>query len=261
MPSATVRKTAPIADLQYYRTVRVRAGSAPEAASWAAVLASATASKLGQFCKFERVDVGDRGASDLVVDLNIQRVFRGGTGIVQNPNLATMEVLMVLSDGANEDLVGSAWIRGQSPQVMVNASSPEQAALEAVSGKITEVMYESGCFAQRADRPAPPSAAPPVPSGEATPTVEQAEALNNEGKSLFRDARVQEAVAKFEQAFALHQDARYLFNLCFAYETMQRYDQALATCQQVLGMSPDPRLAEKARERIQSIESKRASGG
>ena len=62
-PSAVVRKTAPIADLQYYRTVSVRGGAQPQAQAWAELLASTTATKLGQYCKFERVDVGEGNAA------------------------------------------------------------------------------------------------------------------------------------------------------------------------------------------------------
>ena len=81
-----------------------------------------TVNQVMKNCQFDNVVLdGTAGAQpDLWIDLNLQKSFRGGTGIIQNDNKATIEVLMVLSDGASEDLLGSAWITGESSSVSVS---------------------------------------------------------------------------------------------------------------------------------------------
>jgi hypothetical protein len=268
-PSATVQRTTPVANLQTYRSALIRVAASPEAQSQIPQLERSASDRVRTSCQFEQVLIGQSSTPpDLIVDLKIQRAFRGGDGIVQNPNLAIVDVTMVLSDGINDELIGSADIRGQSSQVLVGGAVPESQAVDAVAGKIAEVMSKSGCngprLARAADDPPGPDIGNPADAGPNAPPDDarkaQAEQLNDEGKELFRAAEMAAAKGKFEQAISIHADPRFLFNLCLAQETLKEYDQATATCQQVLGMSPAPRLAEKAKERLAIIADKRAGG-
>jgi tetratricopeptide (TPR) repeat protein len=273
-PKATVTRTTPVANLQTYRSALIRVAAGSEGQGQIADLERIAADKLRTSCQFDQVLVGQAGSAppDLILDLNIQRSFRGGDGLVQNPNLAIVDVTMVLSDGINDDLIGSAEMRGQSSAVLVGGALPESEAVEAVAKKIAEVMSKSGCTGPRVARaPEDPGPGPDQPvgnpdggAGTAPPPDEakmaDAEKLNDEGKELFRSADISQAKSKFEQAIALFPDARFLFNLCLAQETLKEWDAAVGTCQKVLDSNPPPRLAEKAQERLTIIADKRSGG-
>jgi hypothetical protein len=274
-PTATVRRTVPVAKLETYRSIIVRAQGVHEAGGLIPTLEVRAADRLRAGCRFDDVRArgqhGDPGGSDLLLDLNIQRSYRGGDGFIKNLNLATVDVLLVLSDGASEDLLGSAWIRGQSSQMAVSGRMPEDQALDAVVDKIGEVMVQAGCGSPRVDRPVAETPAPPPASASAgdagagepatavDPKVQKAEALNDDGKRKFREADVAGSAELFRQAIALVPDPRYYFNLCFAYETLKQWDAAIGACNDVLARNPTAELAEKTRTRIQTIRDKQSA--
>jgi len=279
-PKAKVTRTTPVADLRPYRVVAVRAAGSGQGANLVQQLEMGTVSQLASRCQFDSVVPASHLGSaqpDLVLDLNIQRAFRGGTGMIQNQNKAVVEVLAVLSDGVTQDLLGSAWIQGESSSVLVTGASPEGQAVDAVAKKIADVLGKSGCRGERIAR-APEQPEQPAEGGETAGEAggenggavggesgqgdparrEGAEALNDEGKALFKQANIEGAVDKFKAASALYPDPRYDFNLCISYETLKRYDEALAMCQQVIDKKPEQRLVDKAKSRIAIIQDLRA---
>jgi len=198
---------------------------------------------------------------DLLVDLNIRRTQRGGSGFIKNPNVATVNVTMVLSDGIDESLLGSAEIVGKSSSVSIAGADPENEALIAVAKRVTAILSKSGCTGQRIARAEPPATEPTPPPAAAGLTPEQlaqAEAANNEGKRLFRSAEIAAAKAQFQQAIAISSDPRFLFNLCLAHEALNEYDEAVSACQNVVDQNSEPRLTEKAQQRLTIIADKRA---
>lgn len=268
-PSATVRKASPVADLKVYRKVLVR-GSAGQMAAWQGEdLANRTAAQLQALCGFDAVFTGasdgGRDDFDLIVDLNILASGRGGGGIIKNPNLAVVEVAMILSDGLNDELLGSAQIRGQSSAVLVAGSNPEQQALTVVSQEVGKILLKSGCSGPRIARADPIEEEPPKPKAEKPQVTEEqiaeAEEANNRGKQLFRTAKVSEARAEFERAIELNPDPRYIMNLCLAHEALNDYDVAIQTCERVIEAKPEERLVKKAEQRIILIADKKKNAG
>ncbi len=266
-PSASVQRTTPVANLQSYQTALVRVSSTPGLSQYTPVLEFATADALQQRCGFGRVvsptQVGDL-KPDLILDLNIRKSERGGGGFIKNPNLATVNVTMVLSDGIDESLLGSAEIRGKSAAVAIEGNDPENEALIAVAKRVTAILGKSGCEGARVARPAPPKEPEPVvpPEGQPELTEEQlaeAEAANDEGKRLFRAAEIASAKAQFEKAISVAKDPRFYFNLCLAHEALTEYDSAVDACKTVLSASPRGRLAEKATQRLEIIADKRGA--
>lgn len=268
-PSATVQRTTPVANLQVYRKVLVR-GSAGQMARWeGGDLANRTARFLQGQCQFDAVFVDGNGAPDskydLIVDLNVLSSTRGGGGLIKNPNLAVVEVAMILSDGIDDELLGSASIRGQSSAVVVNNASPESQALEAVAQQVGKLLVKSGCGGPRIARAEPPPPEEKEPPKPAKPEVTdeqiaEAERYNDEGKKEFRSAQVEKARASFERAIGLNPDPRYMMNLCLAHEALKHYEEAITHCQKVIAAKPEPRLRQKAEQRIQLIEDKKANG-
>ena len=121
----------PITNLQPYQTVELRVKSTAFAAQGQATfLQNAVDQKLVQSCRFQRA-AGT--PADVVLDLNITNVGRGGDGFVTNPNLATMETLLVISDGQSGELLGTARIRGKSSGILINNDRPENEAIEVVA--------------------------------------------------------------------------------------------------------------------------------
>ncbi|RMH38732.1 MAG: tetratricopeptide repeat protein [Deltaproteobacteria bacterium] len=263
-PSATVTQQSPIANLQTYRVALVRATAGADAQGWTAPLEAVVADRVARVCRFDAVlpaaQAGEAQA-DLIVDLSIQRLARGGDGVLQNPNKAVMDVLLVLSDGAGDDLVGQAWIRGESPAVFVAGAVPEEIAAGAVADSVARLLAASGCGLARVD---PPPAEEEPPGGGTgaedadSDAVARAEQLNDEGKRLFRAGDLEGAATAFAGAVAIVADPRYYFNLCFAYEALERYDDALAQCRAALDHNPSDRLRAKTQTRIDIIERKRA---
>lgn len=259
-PSAKVKSTTPIASLQSYQVALVRIAAAPGLEQYTPILEFSTAEAILSKCSFVRVVGPTQIANlnpDLIVDLTIRNSSRGGGGFIHNPNLAVVDVAMVLSDGQDESLLGSTQIQGKSSSVGGN-SNPESQALVAVSKRVSTILANSGCYGQRIARSQAPSTPPvkqPTPGQpEITPEqIAQAEAANDEGKKLFRAADIAGAKSYFIQATGLVPDPRYFFNLCLAYEGLSEFDQAAQSCQQVLRLSPLPRLADKATQRLQII--------
>jgi hypothetical protein len=280
VPSAKVRRTTPVANLQSYRNVLVRVAAAPNANQHVAQLEFQTSDAMRQSCSFGRVmGATEQGQikPDLIVDLNIRRTARGGGGFIKNPNLATVDVTMVLSDGLDESLLGSADIQGRSSAVLVQGENPEDQAISAVAKRIAAIMGNSGCKGERiarAEDPAPanpgqsdpgttdpanPDPGTPAPGtpDPATPAADpeaiaKAEAANDEGKRLFRAADIAAAKAQFEQAISFHDDPRFQFNLCLAHEALGELKQADAAC--------PPRRQGQATPRDHRVEAKRLEG-
>lgn len=258
-PSATVRQQSPIANLRVYRVVGIRVAGSGAGSRWTQELEQAVVQRVGSSCYFDRVVSSAQLANadaDLIVDLNIQRVFRGGDGLIQNDNKAMMDVLLVLSEGSTEDLVGSVWIRGESSAVSVSGVVPERQALNVVAESVGKVLHASGCSLARIDPE--PESEPEPDDGPVTDNVVEAERLNDEGKALFKAADINGAVAKFQAAAELAPDPRYYFNLCFSYEALKQFDEAQRQCQEVLDRHPTDRLRKKAEQRIARIRTKQA---
>lgn len=261
-PTASVKRTTPVANLQQYQNVLVRVGSSPGLEHYTSVLEFAATDNLMQHCAFTRVtgpsQMGQTRA-DLLVDLNIRTTQRGGGGFIKNPNLATVNVTMVLSDGIDESLLGSAEIVGKSSAVAMQGADPENQALIAVAKRVTTVLAKSGCSGTRIARAAPdPKPAEPTTRPGITPEqLAQAEAANDEGKRLFRAAEIAAAKSQFQQAIAISPDPKYQFNLCLAHEALSEFDQAVAACQSVINAGAEERLTEKAQQRMGIINDKR----
>jgi len=264
-PSASIRRTTPVANLQAYQTVLVRVASSPGLELYNSVLEFATTDSMMGRCNFGRVVSNGQLAQfpnirpDLLVDLTIRSTQRGGSGLIQNPNLATVDVTMVLSDGIDESLLGSAEIEGKSSSVSINGADPENQALVAVAKRVTAILATSGCVGQRLARAPAPLApqAPAPPAGISPEQLAQAEAANNEGKRLFRAADIAAAKEQFLRAISIVPDPRYEFNLCLAHENLSEFDQAAVACQRVIASGAEERLQAKAQQRLAIIQAKR----
>ena len=267
-PSATVRGTTPIANLQPYRGLLVRGTGASEsgAGDLTGLLEQVASDRIRTRCAFSDVRMGgeeDDGSSDLILDLTVQNAYRGGSGLIQNENLATVDVKIVLSDGIDEELIGSADIQGKSSGVVVGNESPEDEAVKAVADRVVQILVKSGCAGKRIARarPAKPRDAVAQPiSASGGDAAAKAEAENEEGKRLFRSADVKSAKVRFQAAIRLHRDPRYVFNLCLAEEALGAFDAAESACKRALGMKPDKPLADKVKLRLELIAEKRSSG-
>ena len=273
----------PVANLQPYRTVALRVRSTAFASQgWAAYLESAVVQKLQQKCAFERVGGATTMGADVVLDLNITRTGRGSSGWVASSSTAIMETLLVLSDGQNGDLLGTARIRGKSSGVIMNGAPPENEAVEVVAKSVADLLAKSGCSGPRIARVEPVVTTPPTGgdtgsgsatgsgtttgsgegSGSATTPPDdarraQAEALNEQGKEKLRGADVAGALTAFQQATALVPDPRYQYNVCLALEAQERWDDAVGACKQARAMNPDARLVAKIDRRLELLEQHR----
>ncbi|HUS66942.1 MAG TPA: hypothetical protein VMZ28_20530 [Kofleriaceae bacterium] len=293
-----MKRITPVANLQVYSLVQVRGTGADASGQGDAKLAyeleRAALVKIREKCAFVDVVAGAQPAPrppDLLLDATILRSGRGGDGLVQNENLAVVDVKLVLSDGVDQELLGSADIQGKSSGVDTGGS-PEQEALEAVAGSIADILVKSGCVGPRVARATPPTppgpvgtppgpgttppgpgtdpgtgtTTPPGPgtdpgTGTTTPPaddpVAKAEAENEAGKAKFRSADVAGAKAHFETAISIHKDARFVFNLCLAQEALNELDAAAATCQSINSMNPPAALADKVKLRLEIIADKK----
>ena len=105
-PSATVENTMPVANLQTYGTVALRVHSTTFASQGQAMfLEAAVLDKVRRQCGFEQVGRPGSTPADVVLDLNITNRGRGGGGLISNNNLATIDTLLVLSDGTRHPCV------------------------------------------------------------------------------------------------------------------------------------------------------------
>lgn len=297
-PTATVQRTTPVANLQPYRGVVVRGTRARShrMGRLSNMLEYAAVDRIRSQCAFLDVhpasESPDTGPDDLYLDVTVQRAFRGGGAIIQNESQATVDVKLVLSDGADMELVGAADIRGQSAGIVVSQLTPEEEAINAVADSIAQILVRSGCTGpriarvrptqrpdRRPDRPDPGDQGDPSdPGDQGDPSdpndpgdgsvelvsdgqggaVAKAEAANEEGKRLFRTADVAGAKARFQAAIRLHRDPRYVFNLCLAEEELKALDAAEATCRSVLTMKPDRALSDKVKLRLKILADKQA---
>lgn len=275
----------PVADLQSYRTVALRVRSTAFAAQGEAMyLQAAVLQDLQQKCGFERVGVFDGSPADVLLDLNVTQAGRGGSGWIQNQNQATLDTLLVLSDGQTGELLGTARIHGQSSGMIINNASPESEAITVVAKTVADLLAKSGCTGPRVARAEPPAAGSAAGSGAAegsgsgsaiamagsgtgsgsagTPPVDdaqrkQAEALDEQGKEKLRSADIAGALADFQQANSIAPDARYEFNICLALEAQEKWNDALASCQQAKAMNPDARLSAKIDHRVELIQARK----
>lgn len=253
-----------MANLQSYRTVGLRVKSTAFAAQGLAIyLERAVLQRLQQKCQFDQIAPMGTTPTDVVLDLNITNSARGGGGWVSNSNQATIDTLLVLSDGENGELLGTARIHGKSSGMIVNNAPPETEAVEVVAKTVADVFAKSGCSGPRIAKAEPPpeQTTPPQPtpgegSGSATtppPDDAQraaAEALNEQGKEKLRSADIGGALVAFQQANALVPDARYQYNVCLALEAHEQWDNAIAACKQARTMSQEARLIAKIDHRL-----------
>src|SRR5262245_8601190 len=111
----------PVANLQSYSTVALNVRSTAFAAQGQAMfLEQAVVDKLRRQCSFVQIGRPGGAPADVTIDLNITNVARGGGGWITNQNTATIETLLVLSDGQSGELLGTARIRGKSSGMIVN---------------------------------------------------------------------------------------------------------------------------------------------
>jgi hypothetical protein len=255
----------PVANLQAYRTVALRVHSTAFASQGQAMfLETAVLEKLHRLCGFEQVGRAGPTPADVMLDLNITNRGRGGGGWVSNDSVATIDTLLVLTDGKDGELLGTARIHGKSSGMIINNAPPENEAIDVVAKTVAELLAKSGCSGPRiASVKAPPAPPGPEPGpagdqGSAAPPDEShradAEALNQQGKEKLYGADIAGALALFQQANALLPDARYEFNVCLALGAQEQWDNAIAACRQARGMNPQPSLATKIDHRLDTLQ-------
>lgn len=267
----------PVANLQTYKTVALRVHSSAFAAQGQAMfLEQATLEDLRKQCGFSAVDRAGSQPADVVLDLNIISTGRGGGGWVTNSNLATVDTLLVLTDGTDGQLLGTAKIHGKSSGMIINNAAPENEAIGAVAKSVADLLAKSGCAGPRIAKVTPP----PTDTGTGTGTGTgsgtvttgtgtgsgtgtsapdeshraQAETLNDQGKEKLYVADMAGALALFQQANQLLPDAKYEFNVCIALGAQDQWDQALASCKHARSMNPPAALADKIDRRIDLLQ-------
>ena len=252
----------PVANLQSYRSIALRAHTNAFASQGhAMMLESLVITALRQKCGFEAVGpIAQTANADVLLDLNITKLGRGAVS-----SQANVDVLVVLTDGRDKELLGTATIHGKSPAMIINNSNQETKAIEVVAETIANMLTKSGCSGPRIARVEPPP--PPGPgSGEPGPgsgsdapppvddaTRQKAEALNEAGKEKLYGADLAGALALFQQAMQLVPDARYEFNVCLTLGAQEQWDNAIAACRQARGTNPNEALAAKIDRRIESL--------
>ncbi len=251
----------PVANLQPYRSVDLRVRSTAFASQGLAMyLENAVLQKLHQRCSFETIGRPGAKPADVILDLNITHTGRGSGGFISNSNVATIDTLLVLSDGDSGDLLGTARIHGKSSGMIVNNEVPETEAIEAVAKAVTDMFAKSGCSGPRIAKEEPPPPPPPPTGDQGSASAPddakraQAEAINEQGKEKLRAADVAGALALFQQANAVVPDPRYQYNVCLALGGQEQWDQAVAACKQARMMKPDERLAAKIDHRIELLQ-------
>jgi len=255
-PTASVQRTTPITNLASYRTLalRVRAtGSAPQ--QLAGMLEQALTSRLAKVCQFDAV-VPAGSSADLVLDLNITNLVRGGTGYVRNEAQVETDTLMILSDGQDGQPMGTAAIHGKSSGTVINNAPQENEAIEVTARTIGKLLATSGCTGPRVAR-----VVTPPDSGTATeppPVVDEskraeAEALNEQGKELLFAADVAGARASVGQALRWVPDGKYQFNGCRALGAQERTAEGITAGEKARTMNPPERLAAKIDQRLEAM--------
>jgi tetratricopeptide (TPR) repeat protein len=268
-PSATIERTMPVANLQSYRTIGVRVHSSAFAAQGQTMrMEAAVLDRLRKKCQFEQVLRADQGRADILIDLNIAATARGGdTG--WNSSTASVDTLLVLTDGQDGELLGTARIRGKSSGMIINNAPPENEAIDIVAKTVADLLAKSGCTGARVAKapivdpgpgpgPGSGSATDPGPgSGSGSPPDEskraEADGLNDKGKERLYADDVPGALALFQQANRLLPDPRYGFNICLALGTQSQWDAALAACRDARAMNPSAALAAKIDRRMEAL--------
>ena len=195
---------------------------------------------------------------DVIADITIQSARRDQSGLIGNSNKAIVDVTMVLSDVADNELLGSAEFQGKSPDIYTGGAIPEVQAIDALSSRLADVLVTSGCGSERitnptlAEKPTPPPQETPNVSNE--PDVQRAETLNDEGKNHFRSGDLLSAERSFIKAINLQKHPKFIFNLCLAQDGLHLYPKALASCRQALNLAQETRLREKITLRIELIQ-------
>lgn len=260
-PSATIENTMPVANLQSYRSIALRAHTNAFASQGhAMMLEGLVTDRLRQKCGFDAVaPIASAPNADVLLDLNITKLGRGAVS-----SQANVDVLVVLTDGHDKELLGTATIHGKSSAMVINNTNQEQKALEIVADTIASMFSKSGCSGPRVARVEPP---PPNPNPDPGPgsntanvpppvdeaTRQKAEALNEQGKEKLYGADMAGALALFQQAMALVPDARYEFNVCLTLGAQEQWDNAISACKQARGMAPNEQLAAKIDRRLESL--------
>jgi hypothetical protein len=236
---------------------------------YAPSLDSNLAQKLRAACGFEHIVRPVKGPADmLVLDVNITAMGRGGSGMIRNNATATVDTLVVLTDGQSRELLGTSRIHGESSGMIVNNARPETEAIDVVAKAVVETLAKSGCTGPRVARVEPPpqqgsnavltsnegsgGTAPPPPGIDESKRPD-AEKLNDQGKDQLQNADMQGALVSFQQAVALIPDARYEFNICLTFEAQEQWANAVSACKQARTMNPEPRLVEKIDHRLDLI--------
>jgi hypothetical protein len=265
-PSATVERTMPVANLQTYGTVALRVHTSAFAAQGQAMfLEQDVISNLKQKCGFTTVDRASGAPADLVLDLNIVSIGRGSGGWVSTGSTAYVETLLVLTDGVDGQLLGTAKIKGKSGGVIINNAPPERDAIGAVAKSVGDLLAKSGCAGARIARAEPQpidtgagsgsdtgsgSAGPVGPDESKRP---EAEALNDAGKEKLYAADMATALSLFEKANATLPDAKYELNICIALGALERWDAAIAACNHAKTMNPSPSTEQKIDNRLTAL--------
>lgn len=258
----------PVANLQTYGTVALRVHTSAFAAQGQAMfLEQDVISNLKKKCGFTTVDRASGAPADLVLDLNIVSIGRGSGGWVTTGSTAYVDTLLVLTDGTDGQLLGTAKIKGKSGGVIVNNAPPERDAIGAVAKSVGDLLAKSGCSGARVAKAIPqpidngpgPGSGSGDGSGSASPAGPdesrrpEAEALNDAGKEKLYAADVTTALSLFQKANALLPDAKYELNICIALGTLERWDEAIASCNHAKTMHPTPSTETKIDNRLAAL--------
>lgn len=257
-PSATIRSSTKIASLQSYGSVSLRVRSQGFATQGVAmIMEQAVVNHLRQRCSFVPIDPRTGAPADVILDLTITNYTRGGSW--GNTNQVTLDTLLVLSDGSDKELLGTASINGKSSGSLVDNRPQDNEAISIVAKTIGDILWKSGCAGPRVAKAAPP---PDTGTGTGTGTGNaapdetkraDAEALNEKGKEALFNADTNNALTYFQQANAMLPDAKYQFNICLALGAAQRYPEATTACKQARAMNPSPKLAAKIDQRLEGL--------
>jgi len=259
----------PIGNLQSYRTVALRVRSTQFATQGLAIaMETAVLNHLRQRCAFQPIDPNGGTPADIILDLTITKHAKGGDGWIRNENQVVMDTMLVLSDGADGEPLGTANIHGKSSGAVVNNAPQENEAIGVIAKTVADVLYKSGCSGPRVAKAPPP---PPPGTGSGSDTGAgsgsgsssagspdesrraDAEKLNDQGKERLFAADTAGALGFFQQANQMLPDAKYQFNICLALGAMERWDDATSACKQAKAMNPNEKLAAKIDSRLQGL--------
>jgi hypothetical protein len=256
-PSATVENTMPIASLQSYASVALRVHSSAFAAQGQAMqLESAVLDQMRRRCAFEQRPAAQARGADLVLDIDIVHAGRGGGGFISNQSAAQLDALLVISDGQDGELLGTARIHGSSSGMIINNASPELEAIEAVAKTVTDVFAKSGCSGPRIAKAVPPPEPPPPTTTAPVDESHRADAekLNDDGKQKVFIGDLAGALAAFQQADALVPDPKYEYSLCSTLGLMEKWDEAIAMCKKGLAKQPPATLHAKLEQKVELLQ-------